>query len=171
MGNLSNGFSSMIKKIVNGKVSYHAKIGLRAILALMASFTITLTSSSQSLAEFKLCNKTNNLVGIAIGYKGKENWITEGWWNIAAGSCEQILSGRLISRYYYIYAIDYKENGEWKGASYMCTQKTAFTINGIQDCVERGYQKTGFLEIDTGEEINWTVQLTERGQEKDNPSP
>ncbi len=39
--------------------------------------------------------------------------------------------------------------------------KKKFTIRGIEDCVARGYERTGFFEIDTGEQSSWTVQLTE----------
>ena len=42
----------------------------------------------------------------------------------------------------------------------MCTRDKLFTIRGIKDCVTRGYQKTGFFEVDTGEELDWTVSLS-----------
>ena len=35
-----------------------------------------------------------------------------------------------------------------------------FTIKGIEDCVARGYERSGFFEVDTGEQKSWTVQLT-----------
>jgi uncharacterized membrane protein len=31
--------------------------------------------------------------------------------------------------------------------------------------VARGYEKTGFFEVDTGEQKSWTVQLTEPDQQ------
>ena len=40
-----------------------------------------------------------------------------------------------------------------------------FTIRGIEDCVARGFERTGFFEIDTGEQSSWTVQLTEPVQQ------
>jgi hypothetical protein len=45
----------------------------------------------------------------------------------------------------------------------MCTRDKEFTIQGTQDCLARGYDKTGFFEVDTGEQRTWTVQLTETG--------
>ena len=58
-------------------------------------------------ADFHLCNNTGSRVGIAIGYKDPEGtWVTEGWWNLASRSCETVLKGTLVARYYYIYAID-----------------------------------------------------------------
>ena len=46
----------------------------------------------------------------------------------------------------------------------MCTRDKEFTIRGIDDCLARGFNRTGFFEVDTIEQKNWTVQLTEQGQ-------
>ena len=116
-------------------------------------------------ADFHLCNNTGSRVGIAVGYKDPEGtWVTEGWWNLSARSCETVLKGTLVARYYYIYAIDYDRGGEWSGQAFMCTRDKEFTIQGTQDCLARGFDKTGFFEVDTGEQRTWTVQLTETGE-------
>ena len=112
-------------------------------------------------ADFRLCNNTGSRVGIALGYKDSDGWTTEGWWNLSARSCDTLLKGSLVARYYYIYAVDYDRGGEWSGKAYMCTRDKEFTIRGIEDCLARGYDKTGFFEVDTGEQRSWTVQLTE----------
>ena len=115
-----------------------------------------------ALADFHLCNNTGGRVGIAIGYKDADGgWTTEGWWNLSARSCETLLKGTLIARYYYIYGIDYDRGGEWSGQAHMCTRDKEFTIRGTQDCLARGYDRTGFFEVDTGEQRTWTVQLTD----------
>jgi uncharacterized membrane protein len=99
--------------------------------------------------------------GVSIGYKDAEGWATEGWWNIASHTCETLLKGVLIGRYYYIHAVDYDRGGEWAGSLFMCTDDKSFTIRDTKDCVKRGYKKTGFFEVDTGEERDWTVRLTD----------
>ena len=33
---------------------------------------------------------------------------------------------------------------------------------GTKDCIARGYERRGFVEVDTGDKLSWTVQLTER---------
>jgi uncharacterized membrane protein len=108
-----------------------------------------------------LCNTTSSRVGVAIGYRDVEGWATEGWWNVASHTCETLLKGVLIARFYYIHAIDYDRGGEWGGTLYMCTDDKAFTIRDVKECVKRGYKKTGFFEVDTGEERDWTVRLTD----------
>src|SRR4051812_2201705 len=112
-------------------------------------------------ADFRLCNNTGSRVGIAIGYKDSDGWTTEGWWNLAARSCETLVKGQLVARFYYIYAVDYDRGGEWSGKAFMCTRDKEFTIRGIEDCLARGYDRTGFFEVDTTEQRSWTVQLTE----------
>jgi uncharacterized membrane protein len=114
-------------------------------------------------ADFRLCNNTAGRVGIAIGYKDGDGWVTEGWWNLPARSCETLLRGNLVARFYYIYGVDYDRGGEWSGQAFMCTRDKEFTIRGTQDCLARGYDRTGFFEVDTGEQRSWTVQLTESG--------
>jgi uncharacterized membrane protein len=122
------------------------------------SGALTVDASGSGL---RLCNKTGSRVGVAIGYKQSDIWTTEGWWNIASDSCDTLVGGPLVSRFYYVYAVDYDQGGVWGGKATMCTRKKMFTIKGIQDCVARGFERTGFFEVDTGEQRSWTVQLTE----------
>ncbi len=112
-------------------------------------------------ADLKLCNSTTSRIGIAIGYKDSSGWTTEGWWNVASHSCETLLKGNLIARYYYVHAIDYDRGGEWRGEANLCTDDKAFTIEGVANCSTRGYKSTGFFEVDTGEEQSWTVRLVD----------
>ncbi|WP_306144345.1 DUF1036 domain-containing protein [Roseibium sp. MMSF_3412] len=138
---------------------------LRAVLLAVFTLLFFSISSDDAHADLRLCNKTDSQVGVAIGYKDKSDWVTEGWWNLASNSCETLVPGSLVSRYYYIYAVDYDQFGEWGGRAFMCTREKEFTIRGIEDCVARGFERTGFFEIDTGEQSSWTVQLTEPVQQ------
>src|SRR5581483_2385312 len=84
--------------------------GLPAMLGL--AFLVGL-GAAPARADLKLCNTTSSRVGVAIGYKDAEGWATEGWWNITSHTCETLLKGVLIGRYYYIHAVDYDRGGEW----------------------------------------------------------
>ncbi len=122
--------------------------------------------SSPAAADFRLCNNTSSRVGIALGYKDAEGWTTEGWWNVSSRSCETLLKGTLVARYYYIYALDYDRGGEWSGQAFMCSRDKEFTIKGTDNCLARGFDRTGFFEVDTGEQRAWTVQLTESSEQQ-----
>ena len=78
-------------------------------------------SAHPAKADFRLCNNTGSRVGVSIGYKDNEGWTTEGWWNVSSRSCETLLRGALVARYYYIYAVDYDRGGEWSGKAYMAS--------------------------------------------------
>ena len=132
---------------------------------------ILATTTSPAAADFRLCNNTAGRIGVAIGYKDADGWTTEGWWNLPARTCETILKGNLVARYYYVYAIDYDRGGEWMGQAFMCTRDKEFTIRGIGDCLARGYDRTGFFEVDTGEQRAWTVQLTESAEQPSQRTP
>lgn len=130
------------------------------IAAVLAAGALSL-HAAPAHADLKLCNSTASRIGIAIGYKDTKGWTTEGWWNVASHSCETLLKGNLIARYYYVHAVDYDRGGEWRGAANLCTDDKAFTIEGVKDCAGRGFKSTGFFEVDTGEEQSWTVRLVD----------
>jgi uncharacterized membrane protein len=121
--------------------------------------------ATPAAADFRLCNNTSSRVGIALGYKDADGWTTEGWWNVSSRACETLLRGTLVARYYYIYAIDYDRGGEWSGQAFMCSRDKEFTIKGTENCLARGFDRTGFFEVDTGEQRAWTVQLTETNEQ------
>ncbi len=131
----------------------------------LASFSmIGLTTPAH--ADFKVCNDTKSLTGVAIGYRNNSDWIMEGWWRIPSGVCASVIEGDLSSRYFYLYAEDAETGGQWRGPVYMCTSSKEFKIEGLKDCFARGYERTGFFEIDTGNQANWQVRLTESNQSK-----
>lgn len=138
---------------------------MRRIMLATAAAATLLAATVPARADFRLCNNTGSRVGISLGYKDGDGWTTEGWWTLAARSCDTLLKGALVARFYYIYAVDYDRGGEWSGKAYMCTRDKEFTIRGIEDCLARGYDRTGFFEVDTGEQRSWTVQLTESGEQ------
>ena len=146
---------------------HHAMSIKRAASAACAAVALTLGACDQQTAarsppgDLKLCNTTSSRVGVAIGYQDSTGWTTEGWWNIAAQTCETLYKGTLSSRFYYVHALDYDRGGEWAGKSIMCTTDKTFTIRGVQDCPRRGYKSTGFFEVDTQDANAWTIRLTD----------
>lgn len=153
------------RRVINGVMTRSTTIRrhtigtLRFLSAIAVAACLLAGATEGAQADFRVCNTTPGRIGLAVGYKDDNGWATEGWWNVGPNSCETILRGNLASRYYYVYAIDYDHGGEWAGEAFMCTQDQMFTIRGIERCEERGYQRTGFFEIDTHEQASWTVQL------------
>jgi uncharacterized membrane protein len=135
---------------------------IRSALAVLAlSLCFPLFSATAALADFRVCNATQSLVGVGIGYRAKAGWVTEGWWHIEGSTCKTLIEGPLSSRFYYLYAEDAERGGRWDGPINMCVAEKEFKIAGVNDCVARGFQRAGFQEYDTGEQASWMVQLTD----------
>jgi len=131
------------------------------LLFLLLTVTAVLSLGGTARADFRVCNGTKDLVGVAIGYRAEPGWTTEGWWQIPGNSCATLIEGPLSSRYYYLYAEDAARGGRWGGDIDMCVADNEFKIVGIQDCFARGFQRMGFKEYDTGRQGSWMVQLSD----------
>jgi uncharacterized membrane protein len=143
------------------KLTTSARIA-RAVATAASLLGMGLALPGLAHAELKLCNSTSSRIGVAIGYKDKDGWASEGWWNVDSQSCALLIQDKLRARFYYVYAFDYDKGGEWGGAIPMCTNDVEFTIKGIDNCDGRGFKKSGFFEVDTQEQIDWTVKLTDQ---------
>jgi uncharacterized membrane protein len=131
-------------------------------IAALSALGAILLAAAPACADLRICNNTSNRVSVALAYTDGQGWVSEGWWNLKSLDCATLLRGALAAEYYYVYAMD-ERGGEWKGKAFMCTSDREFKIEGRQDCFVRGYDRTGFFEVDTGKDAkSWTVQLTDQ---------
>jgi uncharacterized membrane protein len=134
----------------------------RALLTGAVVLALTLTASASNVAaDLKLCNQTSSTIEVAIGYRDAKGWASEGWFRVAPRSCPILLKGAVPSRFVYVHAVDTDRGGEWSGRTYMCTSDKSFWIRDVKDCQQRGYKRTGFYEVDTKAEADWTIQLSD----------
>jgi uncharacterized membrane protein len=124
-------------------------------------FSSMLVSIAPARADLRVCNETGNPVSIALGYRAERGWQSEGWWVAQATQCATVYQGKLDSRFFYLYVADDIGGGAWDGTVFMCTRDETFTIFGVEDCLARGYERTGFFEVDTQNQPDWTLQLTD----------
>ena len=157
------------QRVALGMTRYRRRGSLLA-MGLLTLAAVPAMSVTAAHADFRVCNATQSLVGVAIGYRAKTGWVTEGWWHIDASTCKTLIEGPLSSRYYYLYAEDAERGGRWDGEINMCVAEKEFEINGINDCFARGFQRVGFAEYDTGEQTSWMVQLTDEPAVDDTPA-
>jgi len=134
------------------------RLGLALLVLLLGGMFVSI---SPAYADLKVCNQTADPVSVALGYKAERGWQSEGWWVAAPQQCATVFQGNLNSRFFYLFAADDIGGGAWDGTVYMCTRDDSFTIFGIEDCLARGYERTGFFEVDTQNKSDWTLQLTD----------
>ena len=127
-----------------------------------SALAVALAVAGPAFADLRMCNNTSSRVSVALAYTDGQEWVSEGWWNLKSLDCVTLLKGALAAQYYYVYAMD-ERGGEWKGKAFMCTSDREFKIEGRQACFVRGFDRTGFFEVDTGKEAkSWTVRLTDQ---------
>lgn len=120
--------------------------------------------TTPAAADLRICNQSQNSVAIAIGFRSEKGWQSEGWWLTEPENCAVVFEGPLDeqrSQYFYIHAVDDIGGNKWDGRIFMCSRDESFTIFGEKDCLARGYERTGFMEVDTKKNRDWTVQLTD----------
>jgi uncharacterized membrane protein len=134
------------------------RLGLALIVMLFGGWVASIVPA---YADLRVCNQTADPISVAMGYRADRGWESEGWWVAAPSQCATVFQGSLNSRFYYLFAADDIGGGAWAGSVYMCTRDDTFTIFGIEDCLARGYERTGFFEVDTQNKTDWTLQLTD----------
>ena len=107
-------------------------------------------SPGMAWAGLEICNETSEQHSVAIGYQKDGQWISEGWWNIPSGACQEAVKGDLPARYYYLHAKASGRAAQGQGYTF-CTRMDVFTIVGDDNCEGRGFIASDFLQIDTGE--------------------
>jgi uncharacterized membrane protein len=131
----------------------------RSLMAAALLFAALAVTTAPARADLRVCNQSSNTVSIALGYRADRGWQSEGWWVAPSGDCAIVVQGELNSRFYYLYIADDIGGGAWDGDNFMCTRDESFTIFDTGDCLARGYERTGFFEVDTQNKSDWTLQL------------
>ena len=72
----------------------------RRLALLGALAAASALGSTAARADLRLCNMTTSRVGIAVGYRDPQGWVTEGWWNLNPHGCETLLKWPLAAVYF-----------------------------------------------------------------------
>lgn len=130
---------------------------MRFVIAL----AVLIAAASPATAGLSICNKSAHAVKVALGLFNGTRWASQGWWQVTAKKCAELTTGRLDARYYYLYATD-GASGTWDGGKNFCVgTANKFLIIGRGACAARGYDRRGFFEVDTGNQLNWTQSLSD----------
>lgn len=120
---------------------------------------IAIASPFAANADFTVCNQNERQVAVSVAFRDGNMWTSNGWWVVEPGACDVVIRGDLAQTRYYLYATELETGGLWEGPNTFCTAPTSFAISGRLDCRERGYEETGFFEIDTKGAVNWQQDL------------
>jgi len=153
--------------MISGSLVHPLRLAILVVGLVLSALTL---SAAPARADLRVCNQSANPVSIALGYRADKGWQSEGWWVAPAQKCAVVYQGDLHSRFFYLYVADDIGGGAWDGTNFMCTRDESFTIFGVEDCLARGYERTGFFEVDTQNRADWTLQLTDPANNESAPA-
>lgn len=127
------------------------------------------TLEQHQAVGLSLCNRTEELVWSAVGYRNQGEDMSSGWIRIEPDACRKAIKGKLNSDPYFVYAEAIDEAGSiarrdggpmiWGGTENFCTKATRFEIKGRDRCALRGFDERGFMSIETGGGVSATLNF------------
>jgi len=159
---LAGGLQGMIGQAIRFLFRGH---GRRALLTAGAIGGFWLAQAAPARAEFEVCNQTLDALNLAIAQANPDGvFVTQGWWIIGANHCANVIREELANQYIYVYATDVFGQpilpADVQGSD-MCVGVKGFEISGTDSCWTRGYMKVRFMEVDTKQQVRWTLYLKE----------
>ncbi len=127
-----------------------AKFRLQSKLAANASPADMFTAlqaqakDGQKSSGYAICNDGNSEIWAALAYWSGQEFISRGWWDIAAGSCAAPITQSLGHDPIYLYASKQGNNHLVAGTDNFCISNAMFDIHGRERCESHGYTSKGF---------------------------
>ncbi|MEC7761510.1 MAG: DUF1036 domain-containing protein [Pseudomonadota bacterium] len=116
-----------------------------------------LSAPQTASAQFSVCNRTFDVINVALGQYDIDDFETSGWWTVGPNQCANVIDRILTARYVYVFAQDVFGREILTGATPMCVAPKRFDIKGDGDCLVRGYLEAKFQEVDTLRSERWTL--------------
>ncbi|HEX4533857.1 MAG TPA: DUF1036 domain-containing protein [Rhizomicrobium sp.] len=151
------------KKAAAALVQFRARMKLAANATAEDLFDALETEALKMAAPtgYSICNDTNEPLWAAIGLKSGANWISRGWWNVAAGACAKATTTPLSGD---VYLLAEKQNGQRlvSGKANFCVTGIPFEVQGRDHCA-RGLSAAGFAEIKTKSAQGYAAHIGDQG--------
>ena len=114
-------------------------------------------------AGYSICNDTAQPLAAAIGEKIAGNWISHGWWKIAAGSCARAITTPLSADSIYLFAQKVGGPALVTGRDKFCVADIEFDVQGRTRCKDRGLSEIGFAQTQTKGMTGYAAHVGETG--------
>jgi len=114
-------------------------------------------------AGYSICNDTTQPFWAAVGLKSGSDWVSRGWWQVAAGACAKAFTDPLSTDKVYLYATRHGNNHLAAGKAKFCTTDIEFEIFGREHCASRGLTETGFAETNTKGVSGYAAHVSDDG--------
>jgi uncharacterized membrane protein len=110
--------------------------------ALLLVPTIITPAANAEKKYNQVCNKTNEPLNVANGYKEKSIWYTQGWFKIQSNSCVNMYTKTPGFSEAYLYAEASNNRKRWTGEHTLCIDimGTKFKLSSANKCDSSDFQ-------------------------------
>lgn len=112
---------------------------------------------------YSVCNDTNAPFWVALGERRNRNWVSRGWWTVAAGGCAKVITDSLSGNKIYLYVEKPKGKTLVSGSTNFCVTNIEFEIEGRDRCAARGLTGVGFAETNANGAAGFVAHVSEDG--------
>ena len=112
---------------------------------------------------YSICNDGSSQIWAALGMKAGSDFISRGWWGIAAGACTVAINAALSHDAVYLFASKEGNNHLVTGPMTFCTSNTPFDIKGRDRCAARGLSTLGFVATNAKGASSFTAHVGNNG--------
>jgi uncharacterized membrane protein len=123
----------------------------------------TETLKTATPAGFAVCNDTPKAVAAALGQKVRNDWVSHGWWKIAAGSCAKLADDLAGLESVFVFVQKIGGAPLVAGPNKFCVADIEFDIQGRGRCAQRGLTETGFAEARVKGLAGYAMHVGENG--------
>ncbi len=99
-------------------------------------------------AGYSICNDTDGDIWAVIAFKVRD-YVSRGWWKVAAGSCAKAITTALHVDAVYLHVEKHGNPKLVSGAEKFCLTNMQFEVEGRGNCGKRGLTETSFATTNT----------------------
>jgi len=115
---------------------------------------------------YTICNDGSAEIWAALGFKASSDFVSRGWWGIAAGACTVAISTALGHDAVYLFASREGNNHLVTGPMTFCTSNAQFDIKGRDKCAARGLSALGFVATNAKGAPAFTARIGDKGLQR-----
>lgn len=141
------GYRTDGKNLDGALAAFRARVRLPARAGSADLFAALETAAAQAAPSsgYRICNEGSAEIWAALGVRQGNDYVSRGWWDIAAGRCVMAIMAALDRGAVYLYASKQGNNHLVSGPAGFCISNAAFELHGRERCAARGLSAAGFL--------------------------
>lgn len=153
------------RSLGNAIARFRAHLKLPVNISPDELFTALETEARKSSPHqgYAICNDGSSEIWAALGLKAGPDFVSRGWWGIAAGACTVAINTALNRDAVYLFASKEGNNHLVTGPAPFCVSNAPFDIKGRDRCAARGLSTANFVATNAKGAPAFTARIGDQG--------